>query len=74
MLAIFVFIVVFILGLAAVGFLVVNALTLVLALFGVIIPVFGFIEYLAVGFLLTYIRGYIKQSYFADLIKINRKE
>lgn len=56
--AILIFIVVFILGITVVGFLVVNSIAILLALFGIIVPAFSFIHYTAVGFLLVYIRGY----------------
>jgi len=48
-----VFITTFLLALLLVGFLLVNAFTVVLALFGVIIPAFGIIEY---------IRGYFNKD------------
>ena len=52
----------FLLGLFALGFLVVNALSIVLVLFGVNVPAFGFLSYLASGFLLVYIRGYFRSE------------
>jgi len=60
--AILVFITMLLLGLLLVGFLLVNAFTIVLALFGVIIPAFGIIEYISVGFILVYIRGYFNKD------------
>ena len=69
LLAILIFIIVFLLGLLLVGFLLVNAVTAVLALFGIIVPVFGIIEYISVAFILVYIRGYfIKDSAIGDVI------
>ena len=69
LLAILIFIVVFLLGLLLVGFILVNAITAVLALFGIIVPVFGIIEYISVAFILVYIRGYfIKDSAIGDVI------
>lgn len=60
--AILVFITMLLLGLLLVGFLLVNAFAAVLALFGVIIPTFGIIEYISVGFILVYIRGYFNKD------------
>ena len=57
-----VYITVFLLGLLAIGFLVVNALSIVLALFGIVVPAFGFLGYLSSGFLLVYIRGYFNSE------------
>ena len=62
LLAILVFIIVFLLGLLLVGFLLVNSVAAVLALFGIILPVFGIIEYISVGFILTYFRGYFNKD------------
>ena len=62
LLAILIFIIVFLLCLLLVGFLLVNAVTAVLALFGIIIPVFGVIEYISVAFILVYIRGYFNKD------------
>ena len=60
--AILIFILTFLLGLLLVGFLLVNALAAVLALFGIILPVFGAIEYISVAFILVYIRGYFNKD------------
>ena len=57
-----IFITVFLLGLLAIGFLVVNAISIILALFGIIVPAFGFLGYLSSGFLLVYIRGYFNNE------------
>ena len=62
LLAIIIFIIVFLLCLLLVGFLLVNAVTAVLALFGIIIPVFGVIEYISVAFILVYIQGYFNKG------------
>ena len=62
LLAILIFIIVFLLCLLLVGFLLVNAVTAVLALFGIIIPVFGVIEYISVAFILVYIQGYFNKG------------
>ena len=62
LLAILIFIIVFLLCLLLVGFLLVNAVTAVLALFGIIVPVFGVIEYISVAFILVYIQGYFNKG------------
>lgn len=62
LLAILIFIIVFLLGLLLVGFLLVNAVAAVLALFGIVVPVFGAIEYISVAFILVYIRGYFNKD------------
>ena len=62
LLAIPLFILGFLLGLLLVGFLLVNALAAILALFGIILPVFGIIEYISVAFILVYIRGYFNKD------------
>ena len=77
------FILGFLLGLLLVGFLLVNALAAILALFGIILPVFGVIEYISVGFILVYIRGYfnkdldvggIVRKRFSEIKNKDRKE
>ena len=60
--AILIFILTFLLVLLLVGFLLVNALAAVLALFGIILPVFGIVEYISVAFILVYIRGYFNKD------------
>ncbi len=62
LLAILIFIFFFLLGLLLVGFLLVNSVAAVLALFGIILPVFGIIEYISVAFILVYIRGYFSKD------------
>ena len=62
LLAILIFILVFLLCLLLVGFLLVNSVAAVLALFGIILPVFGAIEYISVAFILVYIRGYFNKD------------
>lgn len=57
-----VFIIMFLVALLLVGFLIVNAFTVVLSLFGFIIPAFGVLEYMSVGFILSYFRGYFNKS------------
>jgi len=60
--AILIFILTFLLGLLLVGFLLVNSVAAVLALFGIILPVFGVIEYISVAFILVYIQGYFNKD------------
>jgi len=57
-----VFIILFLVALLLVGFLLVNAFAVVLSLFGFIIPAFGILEYMSVGFILVYFRGYFNKS------------
>jgi len=57
-----VFIILFLVALLLVGFLLVNAFAIVLSLFGFIIPAFGVLEYISVGFILTYFRGYFNSN------------
>jgi len=57
-----VFIILFLVALLLVGFLLVNAFAVVLSLFGFIIPAFGVLEYMSVGFILSYFRGYFNKS------------
>ena len=61
--AILIFILTFLLGLLLVGFLLVNSVAAVLALFGIILPVFGAIEYISVAFILVYIQGYFNKDH-----------
>ena len=60
--AILIFITVFVLVLLLLGFLVLNSISVLLTAFGVSMPVFGFIHYLASGYLLTHIRGYFNNK------------
>lgn len=60
--AILIFITVFVLVLLLLGFLVLSSISVLLTAFGVSMPVFGFIHYLAFGYLLTHIRGYFNNK------------
>lgn len=80
--AILIFITVFVLVLVLLGFLVLSSISVLLTAFGVAMPVFGFIHYLAFGYLLVHIRGYFnnKESilnamdeYIKNTNKINNK-
>ena len=62
LLAILIFIVFAVLMLTLAGFLVLGSISVLLTAFGVAMPVFGFIHYLAFGYLLTHIRGYFNNK------------
>ena len=77
--AILIFITVFVLVLVLLGFLVLSSISVLLTAFGVAMPVFGVIHYLASGFLLVYTKGYFNKdsnifSVFKDTkLKFNKE-
>lgn len=80
LLAILIFIALFaVFTLVLLGFLVLGSISVLLTAFGVAMPVFGFIHYLAFGYLLVHIRSYfntensISNAMMEYVNKINNK-
>ena len=77
--AILIFITVLVSVLLLLGFLVLSSISVLLTAFGVAMPVFGFIHYLAFGYILVHIRGYfnnknsISNTMMEYVNKINNK-